>query len=94
MVDLDKLRAFAQAVLEDWPDLAPDAFDLQDLAVKHGLLALKDPKPTEPCGEGCSCAEYFGADEFSGGIECYIRTPVLLGTCGIPGLHTEQGEKR
>ena len=79
MADIDNLRAFALAVLKDWPEGAPDGFDLQNLGVKHGLLALKDPKPTEPCGDGCWCAGYFGADEFAGGVDCYIRTPILLG---------------
>lgn len=82
MADIENLRAFALAVLEDWPDGAPDGFDLQDLGVKHGLLALKDPKPTEPCGERCWCAEYFGTDEFADGVDCYIRTPLLLGAPG------------
>jgi hypothetical protein len=80
MADIHKLRAFALAALEDWPEGAPDGFDLQDLGVKYGLLALKDPRPTEPCGEGCWCAEYFSSDEFSGGVDCYIRTPLLLGS--------------
>lgn len=85
MADIDNLRAFALAVLEDWPDGAPDAYDLQDLAVKHGLLAARDPKPTEPCGENCWCAGYFSPSEFPNGIDCYVRTPLLLGAPGVEG---------
>lgn len=81
--ELEALRAFAQAVLEDWPEGAPDGFDLQELGVKHGLLALKDPAPTEPCGENCWCAEYYGAHDWDGGVQCYIRTPLLLGADGV-----------
>ena len=82
--DVRKLRAFAAAVLGDWPDSGTlDGGDVQELAIKHGLLRAKDPAPTRPCSdEGCFCAEYRGTDfngEFDGGIECYERTTLLLG---------------
>ena len=82
MADIDQLRAFAQGAMNGWPeDQGLDGFDLQDLAEKHGLLKLKDPKPTEPCGEHCWCEEYHG--DMSGGVNCYIRTPLLLGNAGV-----------
>jgi hypothetical protein len=78
--EVDALRAFAQAMMEDWPEGAPDGFALQDLAVKHGLLALKDPWPFEPCGDNCYCAEYHGgAEGMSEGVECFRKTPLLTG---------------
>lgn len=83
MSDIDKLRAFAQAVLKDWPEGTPDIFDLQDLAVEYGLLVLKDPAPTEPCCENCHCAEYHGSDGFGEGVDCYVRSPLLLGAPGV-----------
>lgn len=67
------LRAFALAVMNSWPE-----GDV-DLAISHGLLALKDPLPTEPCGEHCICAEYADPKEFAQGVQCYRRTPVLTG---------------
>jgi hypothetical protein len=73
MTDLEKLRAFAQAVLSDWPDSAPDGFELQELGEKHGLLTPVEV--TEPCDpDHCGCAEY---DDFP--MICYRRTPLLTG---------------
>lgn len=74
---LDALRAFAARMMEDWPDECD--FDLQDAAVEYGLLALADPAPTEPCGERCSCAEYFGEEDWAAGVQCYRRTAILTG---------------
>jgi hypothetical protein len=79
MEDLEKLRAFAQTLMHDWPAGAYDGFTLQDLAEKHGLLKMAEPKPTEPCGEHCWCAEYFRPAEWAAGVECYRKTPLLLG---------------
>jgi hypothetical protein len=50
-------RRFAQLVLRDWlqepGDLPGDV--VQDYLVQAGLLA--PATATEPCGEGCACAE-------------------------------------
>lgn len=75
--ELAALRAFARDVLvteEAWIS-DRDGDELQDLAIKHGLIRLKDPAPTEPCGEGCACAEYHG--DMSDGVECYECTALL-----------------
>lgn len=78
--ELESLRAFAQEVLGDWPESFPDGFDIQDLAEKHGLLKLKDPKPMQPCQEeGCRCAEYFDERDWAAGVDCFQRTPLLTG---------------
>lgn len=73
MSEVAKLRAFANAILEDFPDSCPDGFDIQDLAVKHGLL---EPfEVTEPCDpDSCACAEF---GDFP--MSCYRRTNVLTG---------------
>jgi hypothetical protein len=74
----DLLRAFAQAVMVEWPETYDlDGGDLQDIAVKHGLL--KTLEVTEPCGEHCFCAEYHGDFDAPGGVTCYRRTPLLTG---------------
>lgn len=46
-----------------------DGGDIQDIAVKHGLLRIEQRE--EECGEGCACREY--------GLpaECYRKTPLL-----------------
>lgn len=72
-----KLRAFAQDVMGDWPhECGLDGFELQDLAVKHGLLVPVEM--TAPCGEGCQCAEYYESDELVEGVTCYRKTELLL----------------
>lgn len=75
--DLDALRAFAQDVMEAWPMGGLDGGDLQAAAEKHGLL--KPEIRHEPCGEGCSCAEYADAREFADGVTCYRKTNLLKG---------------
>jgi hypothetical protein len=81
--DAARLRAFSIAILSGWPESSVDGFEIQDLAIEHGLLALKVPAPTKPCREeGCWCAEYHGVDfnnEFEEPVKCYTRTPLLLG---------------
>ena len=81
-VDLRTLRAFANDVLGDWLESGTlDGVDVQELALKHGLLRAKDPAPTKPCSEdGCICAEYYVTDfngEFEEPVECYERTELL-----------------
>ena len=71
-VAVTDLVAFAGAVLDYWPDGAPDGGDLQELAVKHGLL-IATPA-TVPCGENCACAEFY---ETGDEADCYRRAPWL-----------------
>lgn len=73
----DALRAFAQGVMEAWPMGDVDGGTLQDLAETHGLL--RPETRHEPCGEGCSCAEYALPVEFADGVVCYRKTPLLKG---------------
>lgn len=67
------LRAFAQALFKDWPDVGADGFELQELGEKYGLLT---PVPvTERCDpDNCNCAEY---DDFP--MICYRKSPLLTG---------------
>jgi hypothetical protein len=67
-----KLRAFAQEILEDWPET--NEFEgLQECAAKHGLLAAVSAEG--PCGAGCSCEEY----EARFPVKCWRKTKLLLG---------------
>lgn len=75
--EVERLRSFAQAVMECWPMGDLDGSTLQDTAEKYGLL--RPETRHEPCGEGCSCAEYALPDEFSDGVTCYRKTPLLTG---------------
>lgn len=75
-----RLRAFAQDILGDWPDVGYlDGFDLQELAHKHGLLVSETRY--QPCGVdgACSCAEVVEADEWPEGVTCYRKTALLKG---------------
>ena len=74
-----KLRAFAQAIMKSWPDGGIDGDDLQEIAVKHGML---EPEIRhEPCGEWCNCSAGVDVDggEWERGVECYRRTALLMG---------------
>lgn len=78
--DVRRLREFAQAVLAEWPhDAGLDGFELQDLAVAHGLLAPASPAPTSPCGESCTCVEYHDPENWASGVICFRRTALLTG---------------
>lgn len=76
--DLDRLRAFAGEVMEIFPEGGSlDAFDIQEMAAKHGLLSKEIMH--EPCGiDGeCQCFGYYDTEDFKSGIECYRRTKLL-----------------
>jgi hypothetical protein len=76
---IDKLRAFAQVIMENWPEAGFDGFQLQDEAVKYGLL---EPEIRyESCVDGafCQCAEYYNEDDFKSGVECFRKTKLLMG---------------
>lgn len=75
--EVEALRAFAQDVMSAWPLGDVDGDDLQESAIKRGLLAPMTR--TGPCGESCGCAEYYAADEWADGITCYRRTALLNG---------------
>lgn len=66
----DQLKAFAvEMVNASFEGGSFDGGDIQDIAVKHGLLRI-EPREDE-CGEACACREYgFPA-------ECYRKTPIL-----------------
>ena len=77
-IELAALRAFAAAIMDDWPDLGTlDGFDVQDEAIRCGLLVRATPDPTEPCGENCQCAEVNGPEDWADGVICYRPTDVL-----------------
>jgi hypothetical protein len=74
-----RLRAFAQDILKDWPDVGYlDGFDLQELAHKHGLLVSETRY--QSCGETCGCAEMVDQSEWDEGVTCYRKTELLKGT--------------
>jgi hypothetical protein len=73
----DALRAFAQHMLDGWPDFTGlDGGEIQDAAIKHGLLVGETRTTT--CAEDCACAEYHGTDS-PGEFTCYRRTALLKG---------------
>lgn len=77
--ELLQLRAFAKDVMGDWPEIGSlDGFELQELAIKHGLLEATTQY--KPCvEEGCFCAGMLTPEEFESGVTCYRRTVVLKG---------------
>ena len=74
-----QLRAFAQSIMEAWPEGGIEGDDLQEIAVKHGMLTPEIRH--EPCGEWCQCNGIGGydRDDWQRGVECYRRTALLTG---------------
>jgi hypothetical protein len=75
--DFDRVTASLYALQDFANEMISAAFeggsfdggDIQDMAVKHGLMRIESRD--ERCGEACSCAEYgFPA-------ECYRKTDLL-----------------
>ena len=74
------LRAFARDVMEAWPKGGIEGDDLQEIAVKHGMLAPEIRH--EPCGDWCNCANYCDSKDWKHGVTCYRRTALLTGEAG------------
>lgn len=70
----DALRAFAQAIMESWPNGRIDGIALQEIAHEHGLLYCSEQ--TVPCSQDCACDCYCEAGEV---VDCYRTTPLLTG---------------
>lgn len=68
MSNLAKLRAFAQEIIA-CTDGTVDGCDIEDIAVKHGLLEMRTVD--KACSEDCRCAEF----EFP--TECAVKTKIL-----------------
>lgn len=66
----DQLKAFAiEMINASFEGGSFDGGDIQDIAVRHGLLRIEQRE--DECGEGCACREYgFPA-------QCYRKTPIL-----------------
>ena len=79
VTDIENLRGFARESMENWP-LGDIDNELQNLALKYGLIKLKDLPPAEPCSDECTCADYFTYKDFTDGtVECYELTELLRG---------------
>lgn len=74
--DLARLRSFARDVMATWPRGDLEGGDLQDLAVKYGLLVPETRYA--PCREECFCAGYATVEEFEAGVICYRRAALLV----------------
>jgi hypothetical protein len=46
-VQRDKLRAFAQDIMQAWPEGDVDGGELQEAALRHGLLERSEPTQQE-----------------------------------------------
>ena len=77
-----QLRAFAQSIMEAWPEGGIEGDDLQEIACRHGMLAPEIRH--EPCGEwcNCNCLGDFDSADWQRGVECYRRTALLTGEAG------------
>jgi hypothetical protein len=78
--DREKLRKFAIEILQEYQ---LEYEGIQDIAVKHGLLAPKRMRPPCEFGDACHCIEY-AYDHDKGVVEC-LRYTALLGKDGAHG---------
>ncbi len=76
--ECNALKRFALAMLEHWPLGEVDGGELQEEAVKHGLL-VPETRTAVCSEEGCNCAEYYSAEEWAEGITCYRKASWLKG---------------
>ena len=77
--DLDNVCKFVRDIMKSWPLGDIEGGELQDLALKYGLIKLKNSPPAEPCNEECTCVDYYDFADFAAGkVECYARTALLL----------------
>ena len=76
---LAALRAFAQAVMDCWPDgWGIEGDDLQRIATEHGML--RPEIRHDPCGDSCRCADHvLQKEEWIDGVVCYRKTSLLTG---------------
>jgi hypothetical protein len=74
MKDIDKLRGFARDIMDLWPDGNLEFGDIQEIAVKHGIL--KEEIIYKEC-ENCSCTQYYDEDDFKNGVVCYRKSDLI-----------------
>lgn len=85
LADRDAQRSFANEIISAaYEGGSFEGGDIQDVAVKHGLLRIESR--AEECGEACACREYgFPA-------ECYRKT-ALLSASAEPSAQVEIDER-
>lgn len=72
----ESLRQFAIEIMEAWPHGDVDGADLQDIAIKHGLLVeLIQHEPCHPTQ--CGCADVVEPADWVRGVDCCVRGPSL-----------------
>jgi hypothetical protein len=76
VTDINKLRGFAQRIMESWPTGDVDGADLQEAALEFELLV--DVEVMAPCGDACMCADC-GSDFPT---RCYRKTALLTNASG------------
>ena len=78
MDDQKNLCGFVREIMKSWLTGDVERGELQDLAIKYGLIKLKDPPPEKPCFYDCLCTEVYDFEDFANGIvECYEKTELL-----------------
>lgn len=81
MTDLEKLRGFANYLMEALADTyTVDTGDIQDAAVEFGLLQAFEVSAS--CGDACVCVEYGAFPQI-----CYRKTAVLAGDNDLAMAH-------
>ena len=80
VTDEENLRGFIREIMKIWGQGTVDNMEmlLEKLALKYGLIKLKDPPPDRPCHEECICLAAYDFEDFAAGlVECYEKTELL-----------------
>ena len=68
--EISQMIGFIAELMDSWPDgFDLDMGYLQELAIKYKILYGQ--KRFRPCGENCTCYEYYDMNDFENGIICY-----------------------
>lgn len=66
-----QFKDFANELIgKSWEAYDFDGAEIQSMAARHGLL--EEVLRLKPCGENCSCLEYYDIEDFP--VHCFRKT--------------------
>lgn len=75
LAERDALRQFAREMMYAWPDGGIEGGELQESAVRCGLLT--EVKRDQWCGDNCACAEFHDWDDDALPVTCLRKAAWL-----------------
>lgn len=74
--ELDALRQFAREMMDAWPDGGIEGDELQESAVRCGLLT--ETQRSEWCGDNCACGEFHDFNDDRLPVTCLRKAAWLV----------------